>query len=107
MKQMTATELQQYLASGAKPYMIDVREKEELEFGMIGGATHIPMNDVPAHLQELAEHKNEPVVLICRSGKRSAQVGSFLEQNGFSDVINLEGGMNGWATDVDTSMTVY
>lgn len=107
MRQMTATELQQFLATGARPVMIDVREQEELEFGMIDGALHVPMHDIPARLQELDSHRDETVVLICRSGKRSAQVGNFLEQNGFSDVINLEGGMNSWATDVDPRMTVY
>ena len=47
------------------------------------------------------------MVLICRSGKRSAQVGQFMEHVGFNDVINLDGGMNDWASQVDTSMTVY
>jgi rhodanese-related sulfurtransferase len=74
---------------------------------MIDGAQHIPMNDIPARLEEFADYKQQTVVLICRSGKRSAQVGQFMEHVGFTDVINLDGGMNGWATDVDTSMTVY
>lgn len=107
MKQVTATELQALLASGVTPVMIDVRENHELLNGMIEGAIHIPMNDVPARLEEFEPYKEKSVVLICRSGKRSAQVGQFMEHMGFTDVINLDGGMNGWATDVDTSMTVY
>jgi rhodanese-related sulfurtransferase len=107
MKQMTATELQDWMAGGVTPVMIDVRETNELVHGMIEGAIHIPMNDVPGRLEDFTPYKDKSVVLICRSGKRSAQVGQFMEHMGFSDVINLEGGMNSWATDVDTSMTVY
>lgn len=107
MKQMNPSELQAFLSSGATPLMLDVREAHELVNGMIDGAQHIPMNDVPARLDEFSEYKDQTVVLICRSGKRSAQVGQFMEHVGFTDVINLDGGMNGWATDVDTSMTVY
>lgn len=107
MKQMNPSELQAFLSSGATPLMLDVREAHELANGMIEGSQHIPMNDVPARLDEFADYKDQTVVLICRSGKRSAQVGQFMEHVGFTDVINLDGGMNGWATDVDTSMTVY
>lgn len=107
MKQMTATELQALLDSGVKPLMIDVREAHELSNGMIEGTIHIPMNEVPARMEDFAGQQEQTVVLICRSGKRSAQVGQLMEQVGFTDVINLADGMNGWASDVDTSMTVY
>jgi rhodanese-related sulfurtransferase len=107
MKQMTATELQTILQSGEHTLMIDVREAHELVNGMIEGAIHIPMNDVPGRLAEFSEYKDKPVVLICRSGMRSEQVGDFMRLKGFKDLINLKGGMNGWAKDVDASMTVY
>lgn len=107
MKQMTATELRALLDSGVKPLLIDVREANELNNGMIEGAIHIPMNEVPARLEEFASYQDQSVVLICRSGKRSAQVGQFMEHVGFNDIINLDGGMNDWAARVDTSMTVY
>jgi len=107
MKQMSATELQALLQSGVKPLLIDVREPHELAHGVIEGAVHIPMNDIPGRLEEFASYKDQSVVLICRSGKRSAQVGQFMEHVGFNDVINLDGGMNDWASQVDTSMTVY
>ena len=74
---------------------------------MLENAQHLPMNSIPAHVDELESIKESPIVLICRSGQRSAQVGHYLEQLGFSDVINLEGGMNAWATQIDTNMKVY
>lgn len=107
MKQMTAIELQNFLNADNQPVMIDVREAHELVHGTIDGAIHIPMNDVPGKLNELESNKKDTIVLICRSGKRSAQVGQFLEHMGFNDIINLDGGMNAWATYVDTTMTVY
>lgn len=107
MKQMTAIELQDFLASGISPVKIDVREQVELKNGVIEGAIHVPMQSIPGQLNALEKHKNDTIVLICRSGKRSQQVGDFMEQMGFTDVINLSGGMNAWAKDVDSSMSVY
>jgi rhodanese-related sulfurtransferase len=108
MKQMSVTEVSELLASSdVRPVKIDVREAHELQNGMIEGAIHIPMNTVPEKLDELAQFKSDTIVLICRSGKRSDQVGQFLEHQGFSDVINMVGGMNGWASEIDTSMNVY
>ena len=107
MKEMTATEFSTLLLSEAPPVMIDVRESHELIHGMIEGAIHIPMNEIPSRLEELGSYQDKTVAIICRSGKRSAQVGQFLEHVGFNDVINLEGGMNSWAVDVDNSMSTY
>lgn len=106
MKQMNATELAAWLLEN-DAMLLDVREAHELANGMIKNAKHIPMNHVPARIGELESAKNSPIVLICRSGQRSMQVGQYLEQSGFTDVINLQGGMNSWATDVDPSMRVY
>lgn len=107
MKHMKVTELQSLLHSGAKPLLIDVRESHELINGVIEGAISVPMNTIPERLDEFSDYKEQPVVLICRSGKRSVQVGLFMEQAGFTDIINLEGGMNEWASQIDNSMTVY
>jgi len=104
---MNAIELQDFLATGVSTVKIDVREDVELEFGVMEDSIHIPMQTVPNKLNELEKYKSDTVVLICRSGRRSDQIGHFLEEMGFSDIINLVGGMNAWATDVDTSMTVY
>ncbi len=104
---MTATELRDFLDSGVETVKIDVREDIELEFGMLEEAIHIPMQSVPGKLNELEKYKDDTVVVICRSGKRSDQIGQFLEKMGFRDIINLADGMNGWAANVDTNMTVY
>lgn len=107
MIQMNVDELASLLADGLKPTLIDVREQHELSHGMIEDAIHIPMQEIPNKLSDLEQEKVNKVVLICRSGNRSNQVGQFMEQNGFSDVINLVGGMNAWASKIDPTMTVY
>jgi rhodanese-related sulfurtransferase len=107
MKQMTPIQLQTYLLSGTQATLVDIREQHELQHGMLQDAIHIPMQSIPEKIAELGENKNKAIVLICRSGKRSDQVGQYLEQLGFGDVINLVGGMNAWAADIDSSMHVY
>jgi rhodanese-related sulfurtransferase len=73
--------------------ILDVREDDEWVHGHVEGATHIPMGDVPARLDELPE--GDPLYVTCRSGGRSARVAAWLNQNGF-DAVNVAEGMGGW-----------
>ncbi len=107
MKQIIASELVDLMANSPAPTLVDVREQHELIHGMITGVITIPMQEFGEQLHQLGEDHGQTIVLICRSGKRSEHVGKYLEQLGFTDVINLSGGMNAWATDVDTTMSVY
>lgn len=76
--------------------LVDVREDDEWEAGHIEGALHIPMAEVPGRLGELAELADAgEVVVVCRSGGRSARVVAWLAQQGV-DAVNLEGGMGAW-----------
>jgi rhodanese-related sulfurtransferase len=80
-------------AQRAGALLLDVREYQEWMAGRIDGATHIPMNDLPARVSELPRDRR--IVCICRSGNRSGQVTAWLLQQGF-DAINMTGGMRGW-----------
>ena len=71
----------------------DVREDDEGGDGHIDGATHNPMRDVPARLDDLPE--GDPLYVTCRGGGRSARVAAWLNQNGF-DAVNVAGGMGEW-----------
>jgi rhodanese-related sulfurtransferase len=75
--------------------MIDVRTDVEFAHGSIQGAKHLPLHMLPLMADQLENEK--PVVLICRSGARSAQACAFLAQKGFNNVYNLRGGVMGWA----------
>ncbi len=70
---------------------IDVREPDEVASGSIDGAINIPLGDLPNRLNDLQATRD--VVVLCRSGGRSAKAAELLWSAGFRDVINLEGGM--------------
>jgi len=92
---ITVEELKQKLDNGENFVFIDVREPfEYAEFNL--GARLIPLANVMSHIDELLSHKNDEIVIHCRSGKRSATAQSWLQQSGFTNVRNLEGGVLAW-----------
>jgi rhodanese-related sulfurtransferase len=74
--------------------IVDVREAEELVDGMIAGARHIPLGVVPDHYAAL--DTTRPVIVVCRSGRRSAAAAEKLAAAGF-DAHTMTGGMLEWA----------
>lgn len=81
---------------GRGALLLDVREASEYAHDHAPGSTLIPLGQLEQRLQELARYKDKPVVLICRSGRRSAQALKLLEKAGFSAAANIEGGMIAW-----------
>lgn len=76
--------------------VIDVREGNEISAGKIKGARHIPLGQVATRLGELEKSKDQPILIYCRSGNRSALAANTLTKNGFTNVNNLAGGMTAW-----------
>ncbi len=107
MTQITPQSLQQWLADEGRkpPVLLDVREPWEYQTCHIGGSVLAPMNTIPARVQEL--DREIDTVVICHHGARSYQVGVFLERNGFSNLYNLQGGVNAWADQVEPTMPRY
>lgn len=107
MRQLTPTELNAMLQapSGERPVVIDVREPWELELARIDGATHLPMGEIPARIQEI--DPAHPTVVICHHGVRSLQVVAYLQRMGFDNLHNLSGGIDAWSRTVDRSVPVY
>jgi rhodanese-related sulfurtransferase len=89
-------ELKSRLDAGDKSFVfIDVREPYEyVDFNL--GADLIPLGSIPQKLEDLAEHKEDEIVVHCRSGARSGQAKNFMMANGFTNVRNLEGGVLAW-----------
>jgi len=77
--------------------VLDVRSTAEWNEGHLPGARHIPLGDLPDHLNEIPT--GQPLVIQCRSGARSAIGASLLQVNGFSQVMNLAGGYRQWVAD--------
>ena len=87
------------------PVLLDVREPWEVDICRFPGALNIPMNSIPDRRAELAP--DAETVVICHHGGRSQQVALFLERNGFANLLNLAGGVHGWASEVDPDMPTY
>ena len=107
MTQITPQLLQQWLADNGRkpPVLLDVREPWEYQTCRIEGSTLAPMHTIPARTQDL--DPEEETVVICHHGARSFQVALFLERNGFSNLYNLQGGVQAWADKVDPTMPRY
>lgn len=85
------------LVSGTVPFILDVRSKEEWDAnGHIDGAINVPVIEVPANLAQLPADKAAPLMVICASGHRGAMTKMYLDFLGYTNVRNLNGGMNGW-----------
>ena len=92
--QIDPQELQQRLAAGDKPLLLDVRAPQELLVeGAIAGVVNIPLDQLPARVQELPA--GAEIVAVCKSGMRSANAAQWLRGTGRS-ARSLLGGMNQW-----------
>jgi molybdopterin/thiamine biosynthesis adenylyltransferase/rhodanese-related sulfurtransferase len=91
----------------SKPHMniLDVREYFEWDICHIRGASNIPMNLIDECIDEIS--KTIPTVVVCHHGVRSMNVIDYLKTKGYTNLINLEGGIHAWATDVDKEMAKY
>ncbi|MGH9962218.1 MAG: rhodanese-like domain-containing protein [Pyrinomonadaceae bacterium] len=103
---LTPSELREQLsASHGLPLLLDVREDWEYQICHIQGSRNYPVSQVPALLQEL--DPDARTVVICHHGVRSQHVAEFLERSGFTEVCNLEGGIDAWAREIDPQMPTY
>jgi rhodanese-related sulfurtransferase len=96
MKSITVEELKQKIDSGEKINLIDCREPGEYAEGHIGGRL-IPLGNFQnMQVDELDELKDEEVIVHCRSGRRSMMACMILDQMGFRNTYNVEGGILAW-----------
>ena len=103
-KDITPAELSEKLTRGEPVVLIDVREQYEWNAGHLDAAQHIPMSQLQQRMGEIP--REAEVVVICRSGSRSAHVQHHLLQLGYPRVLNLVGGMSRWAREIDPSIRV-
>lgn len=89
---ITVQDLKERLDAGEQLNLFDVREPDEYEADNIG-ATLIPLGELPYRVDELDGLQDEEVIVHCRSGARSARAQQYLEENGFTNVRNVTGGM--------------
>lgn len=104
MKEISVQELKDKISTGEDFQLIDVREDFEYEMSNLGGIS-IPLGGILIETEKI--DKTKPVVVMCRSGKRSAAAIMQLEQHGFSNLHNLKGGILAWAEEIDPAISVY
>jgi adenylyltransferase/sulfurtransferase len=102
--QLTVKELKARRDRGEDFFLLDVREPYEVQIAQIGG-TVIPQNDVPNRLAEIP--RDRQIVVHCRSGARSQRIAEFLKQSGYTQVVNLAGGILAWSDEIDPSVQKY
>ena len=106
IKRLGPLPLKDYLQNAViPPFLLDVRENWEFDRCNISGSKLIPMGQIPNSLALL--DPTQEIVVICHHGVRSMRVAAFLEQQGFQQLINLEGGIDAWAREVDQSLAIY
>jgi rhodanese-related sulfurtransferase len=103
-RSITARELKARLDSGERPELLDVREPWELALSRLPGATPIPLGELSGRFGELDPER--PTVAVCHHGVRSAHVTRALQEAGFRDVVNLEGGLDAYS-EVDGDVPRY
>jgi sulfur-carrier protein adenylyltransferase/sulfurtransferase len=102
---MSPHELKLRMDAGDPFELIDVREPFEYEIARIDGAKLIPLGEIAERLGEL--EREQPIIVHCHSGKRSAQAVRLLQQRGFAKVYNLEGGIDAWSEQIDPNVPQY
>jgi len=103
-KQISAVEAS-ILKKNEDVILLDVREAPELAICKIEDALHIPLNEIPERCETLP--KDKPVIAFCHHGLRSSKAQQFLISRGFDNIINMQGGIHAWSTDVDTELAQY
>ncbi len=112
VKEIMPWDLSRALAAGSKPILLDVREPAEFELLRIPGSINVPRGvleqscewDYDETVPELAARRDQEIVVICRSGKRSVLAADLLLQMGFTNVVSLKTGVRGWS-DYEQPMT--
>ena len=105
MREITAKELKAKLDRGDDFTLVDVREPHEYAIAKIAGSVLIPLGSVASRSNELDPDKE--IVLQCKGGVRSAQALAVLQSQGFTNLVNLKGGILAWSDEVDPNVPKY
>jgi rhodanese-related sulfurtransferase len=117
--QITPSDFAPWLAHMAQAHplkgamLLDVREPHELQWASVASSNahggyqflSIPMGAVPSRLAEL--DPDQPIACLCHHGVRSMEVARFLSNRGFSEVVNIAGGIDAWSVQLDPSVARY
>jgi adenylyltransferase/sulfurtransferase len=104
-REISVHELHARLAAGGDLALIDVRDPVEHDLGNLGGAL-IPLDELEDRTAHLPADRDRPIAVYCRSGGRSAKACRILTGLGYTDVLNVKGGVLAWQREIDPSLGV-
>lgn len=104
--EITVRELKERLDRGERPFILDVRKAYEYDIANLGG-TLIPVDELESRLDEITNHRDDDIIVHCRSGARSARAVRMMKERGFNKAVNLKGGVLAWSDEIDPSMPKY
>ncbi len=104
IKDLTPKQFKDYILDD-EVILVDVREQWEFDICQIKGAILIPMGEIAISYENL--DKDSKIALYCHSGIRSMHVADFLLSKDFDSVANLQGGIDAWAQEIDTTVERY
>lgn len=104
VREIPAEDLKNRLDRGEPLFLLDVRDEYEFEISNIGGHL-IPLPELPKRLSEIDAHQE--IVALCKMGPRGVKAVKLLQENGFSNVSNLQGGIFAWHDRVDRAVPKY
>ncbi len=96
IEEMSPQELKRWLDDGGSPTIVDVRERDEFVQGHIPQATFIPRGYLELNIEQEQANRDEPIVVYCAGGVRSALAARNLKEMGYENVISLNGGFTAW-----------
>ena len=97
VRSISPRELGSLIASGAPPFLLDVRNPHELRSGgVVPGVVNVPLVELEGRLGELPADRGRPIIVICQSGMRSMSAARLLVKAGYGEVYNLDGGTSAW-----------
>jgi sulfur-carrier protein adenylyltransferase/sulfurtransferase len=105
IKSITVADLKAQLDAGSPLMILDVREPHELEISKWPEALNIPKGQVVSRAAEIP--RDQQIVVACKTGQRSRDSIIMLQEAGFTNLVNLKGGINAWAKEIDTSLPTY
>jgi adenylyltransferase/sulfurtransferase len=104
----TAKDVKRRVDAGETLLLIDVREPFEHQIARIGDSELIPMNTVPAALQQIERKSDDGALIVfCHHGMRSLSVVNWLRQQGVANCQSMSGGIDSWSADIDPAVPRY
>jgi adenylyltransferase/sulfurtransferase len=106
-REMSVAELKKLVDSGRRPFLLDVRKPFENEIATLAADQLIPVEELVDRIAEIRAKADERIVVHCRSGVRSARAVQILTAAGYTDAVNLSGGILAWSDEIDAGVMKY